>query len=86
MIPECYLFYSLHQHGSALTGLKCFLVVLGMAFMWKLKLHLYFINGSDHEVVACYLELYDEGEVEHIKGTWPILLKQQLYLQLKIKF
>ena len=25
-----------------------------------------FINGSDHEVVACYLELYEEGEVEHI--------------------
>lgn len=25
-----------------------------------------FINGSDHEVVACYLELYEEDEVEHI--------------------
>ena len=23
-------------------------------------------DGSDHEVTACYLELYEEGEVEHI--------------------
>ena len=27
-----------------------------------------FPNGSDHEVIACYLELYEEGEVEHING------------------
>ena len=28
-------------------------------------------NGSDHEVITCYLELYEEGEVEHINGVWP---------------
>ena len=46
----------------------------------------WFINGSDQEVVACYLELYEEGEVEHINNVWPVFLKQQLCLQLKIKF
>ena len=25
-------------------------------------------NGSDHKVIACYLELYEEGEVEYING------------------
>ena len=30
-----------------------------------------FPNGSDHAVIACYLELYKEGEVEHINGVWP---------------
>jgi len=33
------------------------------------KYSTHFINGSDHEVVACYLELYEEGEVEHINGV-----------------
>ena len=28
-----------------------------------------FINGSDHKVVACYLELYEEGEVEHVNSV-----------------
>ena len=32
-----------------------------------------FINGSDHEMVASYLELYEEGEVEHINGVWTVL-------------
>ena len=27
-------------------------------------------NGSDHKVIACYLGLYEEGEVEHINGVW----------------
>jgi len=27
-----------------------------------------FLNGSDHAVIACYLELYEEGEVKHING------------------
>lgn len=27
-----------------------------------------FKNGSDYAVVACYLELYEEGEVKHING------------------
>ena len=22
-------------------------------------------------MIACYLELYEEGEVEHINGVWP---------------
>ena len=26
-------------------------------------------NGSDHAVIACYLGLYEEGEVEHINGV-----------------
>ena len=30
-----------------------------------------FPNGSDHAMIACYLELYEEGEVEHINGVWP---------------
>ena len=30
-----------------------------------------FLNGSDHEVVACYSRLYEEGEVDHINGVWP---------------
>ena len=37
-----------------------------------LKLQGKFINGSDHGVVASYLELYEEGEVEHINGVWPV--------------
>ena len=27
-----------------------------------------FPNGSDHTMIACYLELYEEDEVEHISG------------------
>ena len=42
-----------------------------------------FINGSDHEVVASYLELYEEGEVEHINGIWPVS-QLNSYSQLKI--
>ena len=30
-----------------------------------------FPNGSDHTMIACYLELNEEGEVEHINGVWP---------------
>ena len=30
-----------------------------------------FPNGSDHAMIACYLELYEEGEVKHINGVWP---------------
>ena len=41
-----------------------------------------FIDGSDHEVVACYLELYGEGEIEHINSVWPVFLFEQLCLQL----
>ena len=33
-----------------------------------------FENGSDHAVVASYSELYEEGEVEHINGVWPVFL------------
>ena len=32
---------------------------------------LYLPNGSDHAVIACYLGLYEEGEVEHINGVRP---------------
>ena len=28
-----------------------------------------FTNGSDHEVIACYLELDEESVVEHINGA-----------------
>ena len=38
-----------------------------------------FINGSDHGVVASYLELYEEGKVEHINGVWPVFLIEQLF-------
>jgi len=27
-----------------------------------------FPNGSDHAMIACYLELYKEGEDEHTNG------------------
>ena len=27
-----------------------------------------FPNGSDHAIVACYFEFYEESEVEHING------------------
>ena len=30
-----------------------------------------FPNGPDHTMIACYLELNEEGEVEHINGVWP---------------
>jgi len=33
---------------------------------------MYFPNGSDHAMIACYLELYEEGKVSHINGVWPI--------------
>ena len=34
---------------------------------------IYYPNGSDYAMIACYLELYEEGEVEHINGpTHPI--------------
>ena len=39
----------------------------------------HFINSSDLEVVMCYLKLYEDGEVEHINGIWPVLLLKQLY-------
>ena len=26
-------------------------------------------NGSDQAVIACYLGLYEDGEVEHINGV-----------------
>lgn len=32
-------------------------------------LHNKFPNGSEDAVVACYLELYEEGEVEHINSV-----------------
>ena len=28
-----------------------------------------FPNGSDHAIIACYFEFYEEGEVEHINGS-----------------
>ena len=28
----------------------------------------------DHAVFASYSELYEEGEVEHINGVWPVFL------------
>jgi len=34
-----------------------------------------FPNGSDHAIIACYFEFYDEGEVEHIND--PIHPSQQ---------
>jgi len=37
----------------------------------------YFINDSDHKVVACYLEFYEEGEVYHINNVWPVFLIEQ---------
>jgi len=30
-------------------------------------------------MVANYLELYEEGEVEHINGVWPVLSVEQLF-------
>ena len=30
-----------------------------------------FPNGSDHAMIACYLKLYEEGEIKHINGVWP---------------
>ena len=33
-----------------------------------------------HVVVASYSELYEEGEVEHINGVWPVFLLKQLKL------
>ena len=33
-----------------------------------------FINGSDHGVVARYFELYEDGQVKHINGVWPVFL------------
>ena len=44
-------------------------------------IHIYalqFPNGSDHGVIACYLGLYEEGEVEHINGVWSSSLDLQL--------
>ena len=38
----------------------------------------YFPNGSDHAVIACYLGLYEEGEVEYINGVRPGFLEIQL--------
>ena len=38
-----------------------------------------YIYISDHGVVASYLELYEEGEVEHINGVWPVFLFEQLF-------
>ena len=32
-------------------------------------------NGSDHAVIACYLGLYEEGEVEHINSVRPSFLE-----------
>ena len=29
-------------------------------------------------MVVSYLELYEEGEVEHINGVWPVFLFDQL--------
>ena len=32
-------------------------------------------NGSDYAVIACYLELYEEGEIEHINEVRPSFLE-----------
>ena len=29
---------------------------------------------------AIYLELYEEGEVKHINGVWPVLSVEQLFV------
>ena len=31
-------------------------------------------------MIACYLELYEEGEVEHIDGLWPISKHYSLFV------
>ena len=36
-------------------------------------------------MIACHLELYEENEVKHINGVWPVFFKLQLCLQLKIE-
>ena len=41
------------------------------------------MNGSDHRVVASYLELYEEGEVKHING--PTHPSCREWLQLRIQ-
>jgi len=35
---------------------------------------------ADYGVVAHYLELYEEGEVEHISSVWPAFLFEQLLI------
>ena len=30
------------------------------------SVHVYFLNGSDRKVVACYSRLYEEGEVDAV--------------------
>jgi len=39
-----------------------------------------FPNGSDHALVACYLELYEEGEVKHINDVWPNSIALLVYI------
>jgi len=43
-----------------------------------------FINVSDYGVVASYLELYEEGKVEHINGVCSVLSVEQLFAVKKL--
>ena len=36
-------------------------------------------------MVACYSELYEEGEVDHINGVWPAFLLKTRKTQLALK-
>ena len=30
-----------------------------------------FPNGSDHAMITCYFELYEEDEIENVNDVWP---------------
>ena len=46
-----------------------------MALILQIHPAIHLPNGSDHAVIACYLGLYEEGEVEHINGVRPSFLE-----------
>ena len=79
-----------HVTAALLAGLVSTPPLTAIVFDDKYSVHeciiniddKYFQNGSDHEVVASYSGLYEEGEVEHINCVWPVFPLEQLDLKL----
>ena len=83
--------FHVSNHDKTSVNMWDLLLIGGVGFLWLVAVSVHilivlnavfiieFINGSDHGVVASYLELYEEGEVEHINGVWPVLSVEQLF-------
>ena len=60
--------------------------VIGIMFIYVIASKTWLTNGSGHEMVKCYLELYEEREVKHTGGVGPKILFEIANLSFSILF